>query len=44
VGHGARPSTSIGSLITPRAIEKLKVHVADAEQKGERGSHWAVSS
>lgn len=34
VGHGADPATTMGALTTPRGIEKLDKHVADAVSKG----------
>jgi len=34
VGHGAEPDTTMGALTTPRGIEKLERHVADAIAKG----------
>ncbi|RJE21982.1 succinate-semialdehyde dehydrogenase [Aspergillus sclerotialis] len=34
VGHGADSSTTMGALTTPRGIEKLEKHVADAVSKG----------
>lgn len=36
IGHGSAPGTTIGPLTTPRAIEKLRAHVADAVSKGAR--------
>lgn len=34
VGHGSQSSTTMGALTTPRGIEKLQRHVADAVAKG----------
>lgn len=34
VGHGAEETTTMGALTTPRGIEKLEKHVADAKAKG----------
>lgn len=34
VGHGADPNTTMGALTTPRGVEKLQRHVADAVSKG----------
>ncbi|PGH01169.1 hypothetical protein GX51_05365 [Blastomyces parvus] len=34
VGHGADSSTTMGAITTPRGIEKLERHVADAVSKG----------
>lgn len=34
VGHGTDPSTTMGSLTTNRALERLQTFVADAVQKG----------
>lgn len=34
VGHGADASTTMGALTTPRGIDKLQRHVADAIAKG----------
>ena len=34
VGHGADSDTTMGALTTPRGIEKLERHVADAVSKG----------
>lgn len=34
VGHGADPATTMGALTTPRGIEKMEKHVADAVSKG----------
>ncbi|EQL31950.1 succinate-semialdehyde dehydrogenase [Blastomyces dermatitidis ATCC 26199] len=36
VGHGANSSTTMGAITTPRGIEKLERHVADAVSKGGR--------
>lgn len=34
VGHGADPNTTMGALTTPRGLDKLQSHVADAVSKG----------
>lgn len=34
VGHGADSGTTMGALTTPRGVEKLQRHVADAVSKG----------
>ena len=34
VGHGADSGTTMGALTTPRGLEKLQRHVADAASKG----------
>lgn len=34
VGHGAESTTTMGALTTPRGVEKLEKHVADAVSKG----------
>lgn len=34
VGHGANSATTMGALTTPRGVEKLNKHVADAVSKG----------
>ncbi|GAM34503.1 succinate-semialdehyde dehydrogenase [Talaromyces pinophilus] len=34
IGHGADPSTTMGSVTTSRGIEKLQGHVADAVKQG----------
>lgn len=36
MGHGADVSTTMGALTTPRGIEKLSKHIADAVSKGGR--------
>ncbi|KAL6247621.1 hypothetical protein RBB50_004969 [Rhinocladiella similis] len=36
IGHGSAAGTTMGALTTPRAVEKLKLHVADAEKNGGR--------
>ncbi|EEU38486.1 uncharacterized protein NECHADRAFT_55235, partial [Fusarium vanettenii 77-13-4] len=34
VGHGAESTTTMGALTTPRGIQKLENHIADAVSKG----------
>lgn len=36
VGHGAEPSTTMGALTTPRGLDKMDKHIADAVSKGGR--------
>lgn len=36
VGHGAESETTMGPLTTPRGIQKLQEHIADAISKGGR--------
>lgn len=36
MGHGAAEGTSLGPLTTPRSIDKIKEHIADATKNGAR--------
>ncbi|KIW40851.1 uncharacterized protein PV06_08021 [Exophiala oligosperma] len=36
VGHGSAAGTTMGALTTPRAVDKLMLHVTDAENNGAR--------